>query len=273
MLASDAVTGGEQVDLVTPATNSAHEIVSPGAVSSPLTPPSEVGNRYSTSRRAFNDALRASTAEAGRTRLRTAMRSYVSKGAGGSRVLTRRMEAARNRVGSFYSALDTIQQYGKIAGLLRLNLDGYVNRPAQDILGALSDLIFQPDGKSFENTEDDYLVKEAYGNTVLRILREPDVSLDNLTSESVAAMTSIFICESIALRVLHDIGVHLYKSTTDVNRILRVEEDVYQLVEGLVRNTVMNHIASTPTTTKEDVERLMQSVYQIAFNSIEGVGE
>ena len=228
---------------------------------------SEIPNRYSEARTKFTSYSknRSSRSDV----LRDSLRSYVSKGGGGSSTLSKRMRPSTSRISRFHSIINTFKAQGFSEALKSFNLESYNNRPLLDVLSALTDVIFD-NSNLYNNIQDDSIAKLAYTNTINRIVEIEGIDLDTLTNENIEVMIAIFIEETIATRVICDIGTSLFKTVQDCQEIIEVEETTYQIISGLVRNQIMPEIISTQRGLAQNIERNIENIYRIAFDCIAG---
>ncbi len=234
-------------------------------------PDPQLSNRYTAPRKAFNKFI---SSRGGDTKaLRKALKNYSRNAAGGTSGMAKRMRPATARVAGFVTAINTIRQVGVTNALRQFNLSAYHNSPLLDTLSALCDEIFKDSGKPFENTQDDSITKEAYANTVMRISEIDDIALDKLTNENVEVMVAIFIEETIAQRVITDIGNKMTRLETDPVKLVEMENTVYQMVNGLVRNQIMPEIIATQLGDKQFLEKNIENVYRIAFDVMSNIKE
>lgn len=234
----------------------------------PPVPPQPVANRYREPRIQFNKYLRSGGQNT--DALKSALRSYSRHAAGGTGRMARRMAPATNRVARFVSVLSDVSANGRNTALTRLNLGDYTDRPLIDVLSALTDVIFADSGLPYEDTQDDSIVKQAYANTVNRIASEGDIDLDNLNNEQIEVMTAIFIEETIAQRVINDLGDLFAKSIPNVAELIKIEEEIYQIISGLVRTQIMPEIIATQRGNRADLNRNIENVYRTAFDAMAG---
>lgn len=227
----------------------------------------ESSNRFLEARRNFTSFSKNRTA--GANALRSSLRSYVTKASGGSSTMARRMAPSASSVARFYSAVNTIKEQGVAVALRSFNLDSYSNRPVLDVLAALTDVIFDNSGP-YNNIHDESITKLAYANTISRIVESENIDLNSLTNENVEVMLAVFIEETIATRVICDIGTSLFKNIQDCQEIIEVEETTYQIVSGLVRNQIMPEIIATQRGQSQSIERNIENIYRIAFDCIAG---
>jgi hypothetical protein len=231
-----------------------------------------VGNgRYRQPRINFNKYTRSGGKDV--QALKQALKGYSKNAAGGTKRLARRMKPSISRVTGFYDVINTVRQKGKVSALVQFNLATYQNRPLFETLSALSDEIFKDTGKPYEDTQDDSITKQAYANTVVRICELEGIDLDNLTNEQVEVMMAIFIEETIAQRVICDIGNNFTKVETDIKELIEIENNIYQIVSGLVRNKIMPEIIVTQRGDKQDLEKNIENIYRMAFDAMAGIND
>lgn len=236
---------------------------------SPLHPP--IPNRYTAPRRAFNKFVASSGSDS--KALRRALKGYSKHAAGDSSGMARRMTPSVSRVAGFVNAINAIKRDGVQAALMTFNLGAYNNKPLLETLAALADEVFKDTGKPFENTQDDSITKEAYANTLIRISEIGEIDLNNLTNENVEVMVATFIEETISQRVISDIGNKMTKLQSDPIKLIEIENMVYQMVSGLVRNTIMPEIIATQRGDRQNLEKNIENVYRIAFDVISAINE
>jgi len=223
--------------------------------------------RYTSSKKDFNKYVKNN---GGNTLYMTnALKGYVAKGGGGSSTLSKRMRPSASRVVGFINTVNDIRTLGKAQALTQISLSSYINKPLVEILSALSDEIFKDTNTIYEDTQDDSITKQAYSNTIIRICEEK-IDLDNLSNNDIELMTSIFIEETIAQRVICDIGNNLTKITTDISVLIEIENNVYQIIKGLVRNQIMPELTAIQLGNKIDLYNKIENVYRIAFDAILG---
>jgi hypothetical protein len=223
-------------------------------------------NRYRQPRIQFNKFVKSGGKN--HEAFKNALRSYSRNAAGGTNQMARRMLPAISRVAGFYEVINTIKEEGKQAALTQFNLISYQNKPLSEVLSALSDAIFKDTGKIFEDTQDDNITKYAYSNTVIRICELDGIDLDSLTNQQVEVMTAIFIEETIAQRVINDIGNSLTENDTDIRELVDIENSAYQIVSGMVRNQIMPEIIATQRGNRSNLGTKFENIYRIAFDAL-----
>lgn len=227
--------------------------------------------RFTQPRKDFNTYVRSGGKES--TALKKALTGYSRKASGNTSKLARRMTPAVSRLSLFSQAVNTIKSKGVENALQQFNLESYTNSSVADILSALSDVIFRDTGKIYENTQDDNINKLAYANTIIKISEVDGIDLNSLTNDNIEVMMAIFIEETIVQRVLNDIGNEITKITSDIKLLLDIENNVYQIVNGLVRNKIMPEIKATQRGNKLKIEKEVENIYRIAFDAMANINE
>lgn len=225
-------------------------------------------NRYRQPKSDFNDYAKSGGNNS--QAFKDALKGYSKSANGSTRTLARRMRPSATRAAEFYRTLNTIRENGITAALNSFDLASYVGRPILDTLSALSDQIFKKNDNPFDNTQDDSITKLAYSNTVVRICEDQQIDLDNLTNEQIEVMLAVFIEETIVQRVICDIGNRMTEIQVDIDSLLEIEENAYQIVNGLVRNRIMPEIIATQRGDKSDIEDKIENIYRIAFDALGG---
>ncbi len=229
-------------------------------------------NRYTTPKKQFNRYCRSGGTDT--TSLKQALRSYSRTAAGSTTALARRMQPSASRVAIFYETINTIRGRGAATALTEFKLSEYVNQPLLDTLSAIGELVFSDTGKVYEDTQDDSITKVAYANTVMRICEDsPDMDLDNLSNEQVEVMMAIFIEETIAQRVINDIGNQFTETLVDIEVLIDIENGIYQIVKGMVRNQIIPEISATKRGDKQSLERNIENIYRTAFDAMAGTND
>lgn len=250
--------GGDTIGIPSPYTD---EMQIPGTPS-----------RFTSPRRQLNKYARSGGTDS--SAARKALRQYSRTAAGSTTGMAKRMRPSAARVASFFDAIDTIRTRGVATALADFSLRAFGNRPALEILSAIGDIVFKDTDRLFENTQDDSITKTAFANTITRICEEtPDLDLNNLTNEHVEVMMAVFIEETIAQRVINDIGDKFTELTTDVIRLLDIENGIYQIINGLVRTQIMPEISASRRGDRQELERNIENIYRIAFDAMAGTND
>ncbi|MGB8190809.1 MAG: Qat anti-phage system associated protein QatB [Chitinophagaceae bacterium] len=270
--AQEASGGNDDTEVVDSADDSNNTKQGEGASSSAFVNAQQAINhskRFQGPRTDFNKYI--SSGGSNSRALRNALRNYSRNASGGTQRLARRMQAATSRMASFYDVVDGMRQRGAQVVLREFNLETYQNKPIVEILSAFSDIIFTDTGKIYEDTQDDSIVRQAYSDTIIRISEIDGIDLDNLTNEQVEVMMAIFVEETIVHRVLNDIGNGLTEKNPNVQELVRLEENIYQVVSGLVRNHIMPEVIATNRGDKANMDKKIENIYRQAFDVLAGL--
>lgn len=227
-------------------------------------------NRFAEARSRFTSYSR-NHSSGSTAALSDSLRSYVRKASGGSSTLAKRMRPSAARISRFSNVINTFKQ-GVTEALRQFNLSSYIDKPILDILSALTDVIFSDDS-DYNNIQDDSITKLAYANTIIRIAEFEEIDLNSLTNENIEVMVAIFLEETIATRVICDVGTSLFKAVQNCEEILDIEETTYQIVSGLVRTQIMPEIIATQRGDNINIEKNIEKIYRIAFDCIAGTTE
>jgi hypothetical protein len=230
---------------------------------------SNQSKRFQAPRTQFNKYVNSGGSNS--SALRKALRGYSRNASRGTQRLARRMQAATSRMATFYDVVDGMKRRGSENVLRQFNLESYQNKPIVEILSAFSDIIFSDTGKIYEDTQDDSIVRQAYSDTVIKISEIEGIDLDNLTNEQVEVMMAIFVEETIVHRVINDIGDGLTEKNADVEDLVRLEENIHQVVSGLVRNQIMPEIIATNRGDKTDMDKKIENIYRQALDALAGL--
>lgn len=218
-------------------------------------------NRFNLSRQGIKSAVQSGDYSGlGRT-----LKNFFSQAGGGAATSARRMQRSGKAVGRLGTVLGEIQTQGLATTLARYNLSQYVDRPAIEVLSALMRVVCDTSALL-----DDAVTRQAYAITITRVINEtPELNLDALTEGQVAEMMAVFLEESLVYRLICDIGRSLTVDSSDAKRALDIEEQLYQIVRGLIHSRIVPELAASrqnPGTLEQEMKR----IYQIAIQTIIG---
>lgn len=216
-------------------------------------------NRFDASQRGFREAVRTGM-PAGLGRV---VKNYYRHALGGPRRAAQRMQSSSRAVARFGGILSDIQQQGLAPVLAQYNLAQYTGRPVVEVLSALMEAVC---GTS--SLLDNAVTKYAYAQAVVRIIDEnPALDLSSLTSTQVAEMMAVFLEESLVYRLICDVGRALTVATSTPAQALQAEEQLSQIVSGLIRSTIVPELQKA-TQDKATIERKLARIYRIAIQTI-----
>lgn len=217
------------------------------------------GNRFNQSQRGFQKAVKSGDTSG----LKRVVKNYVSQGLGKTRNAAQRMSRSGGAIATFGTVLSDIRQNGLDNTLTQLQLGQYVGQPALQVLSAL---LVHVCGSSA--LLDDAITKEAYKETVTRIIDEsPDLDLENLTEAQTSEMLAIFLEESIVYRLICDIGRSQTVATSDPARAIEIEQEIYQIVNGMVHSSIVPELTKA-MADPANLNREIQRIYRVAFDAI-----
>ena len=191
------------------------------------------------------------------------VKNYYRHALGGPRRAAQRMQSSSRAVARFGGILSDIQQQGLAPVLAQYNLAQYTGRPVVEVLSALMEAVC---GTS--SLLDNAVTKYAYALAVVRIIDEnPALDLGSLTGAQVAEMMAVFLEESLVYRLICDVGRALTVATSNPARALQAEEQLSQIVSGLIRSTIVPELQKA-TQDKATIERKLARIYRIAIQTI-----
>ncbi|GAA4419528.1 hypothetical protein GCM10023187_53930 [Nibrella viscosa] len=219
----------------------------------------QIGNRFNVSQRGFSRVVKTGDY----SQLKRVLKNYVSVASGGPKTAARRLSRSGLAVSRFGQLLTDINRDGLGETLARLDLAQYSNGSAIEVLSAL---MSQVCGTSA--LLDDAVTRQAYAETVTRIIDEtPNLDLRQLSEAQVCEMMAIFLEESIVYRLICDVGRSQTVDTADVTRAIEIEEQLYQIVKGLIHSTIVPELTRSMQNLAT-LNQAIQRIYQIAFRSI-----
>jgi hypothetical protein len=226
---------------------------------SPTPTETSPANRFNQSQRGFQKAVKSGDTSG----LSRVVKNYVNQGLGKAHKGAQRMSRSGGAIVTFGTVLSSIRQNGLDTTLTQLQLGQYVGQPALQVLAAL---IVPICGASA--LLDDAITKEAYTETVTRIIDEsPDLDLQNLTEAQTGEMLAIFLEESIVYRLICDIGRSQTVATSDPARSLEIEQEIYQIVNGMVHSSIVPELTKA-MADPANLNREIQRIYRVAFDAI-----
>lgn len=216
-------------------------------------------NRFNRSQRDFREAVRTGNADG----LGRVVKNYYHHALGGSKQAAQRMQSSSRAVARLGGLLVDIQQQGLSHVLSQYNLAQYAGRPVIEVLSALMDAVC-------DNSAilDNAVTKYAYSLAIVRIIDEnPTLDLTNLAGAQIAEMMAIFLEESLVYRLVCDVGRSLTVATSNPAQALQVEEQLYQIVSGLIRSTIVPELQNA-IQDKATIDAKLARIYRIAVQTI-----
>lgn len=216
-------------------------------------------NRFDASQRGFREAVRTGIS----TGLGRMVKNYYRYALGGPKRAAQRLQTSSRAVARLGSVLSDIQQQGLVPVLTHYNLVQYAGRPVVEVLSALMEVVC---GTS--SLLDNAVTKYAYTQAVVRIIDEnPALNLNSLTGAQVAEMMAVFLEESLVYRLICDVGRSLTVATSNPAQALQAEEQLSQIVSGLIRSTIVPELQKA-IQDKATIDRKLNRIYRIAIKTL-----
>lgn len=220
------------------------------------------GDRFRAARNSFSRFVISGGTD--RRALGRALHAHVETVSGGARTAARRMTASRKTAANLVWLLTGIARDGLSVTLRTLSLQHLAGRSPKEILAAFTDTVC-----SSGSLIDEGIARAAYVETVLE-LAEAEVDLQTLTKEQITAITLEFICRSIVLRVINDIGTKYDVKALSVEQAEAATQALRDLVSGAVQDRLREELEKTGALRSASLAESMNRIYEIAFNLIEG---
>lgn len=164
------------------------------------------------------------------------------------------------------NVLSNFVQNGVQPTLTALNLASYTGGGVLDVLSALMDAVVPASGQL-----DDALARQAYALMVERIDATQGINLASLSQVDVHEILAVFIEETIACRVINDIGATLTTEQHDPAVCADMIEDLYQIVSGAVHSDILSGLSGTNPQLPPDTGQRMEDIYQLALDALSNV--
>jgi hypothetical protein len=68
-------------------------------------------------------------------------------------------------------------------------------------------------------------------------------------------------------------GVSFAGIYTNITELVEIEDNIYQIINGLVRNQIMPVIVATQRGDRTDMEQKIENIYRIAFDAMAGIND
>jgi len=190
------------------------------------------------------------------TRMRRAVRDYVTTGYGGPATMGRRLARTAITAQALNNALA-----GTAPGVFdRTMLTG---RSANEIMDAVAEAIAPPDG-----TQDTEAARESVRDALTDLLdRYPNADLLNLNDDERAFAIEGFTASEVYHRFMLDVGKHLQDNAADFARAMELAEQVRgyirQVVEGAFRRLADSGGTLTGTAVRSVVRRSLDDTFNV----------
>lgn len=228
-------------------------------------PPVEVrpaGSEFTQARTNFSRFVRSGGSN--RQALGRAMRSYVGRATGGSKNAATRMGSSISTAGSFYDVLSGIRTQGLEQVLQSVSREELAGRPAAEILAALSDLICGPGG-----SVDEGIARDAFFETVIEFAELGISDLNALTVAQIDELITRFMCNSVEMRLIADIGTKLVSLPSSESQVNSIRDQLRDFIREAVTGKLQAEVKKLGQFAKDSVSTAIRSIYESAWSILE----
>lgn len=236
----------------------------PGAPAVPRGPDVSGAGRLGGARGSFSRFARTSS----RSALGSALSNYVRNGTGGARRAARRMGASRATGARLLGVVRDVQRFGAAEALRQLNLPGLAGRPAADVFMALLEFVCPPGGAI-----DEAIARQAMLETIGDLAKSGVGDFGTMTPDQMQEFFLDFIARSIEGRVVADLGGRGVTLPDDVAAVESAQQQLHDFVTGCTRGELSDHLDGVDQLGDRDIERIINQIYEAAFELIAVAGE
>lgn len=220
------------------------------------------GSEFTQARTNFSRFVRSGGSD--RRALGRAMRAYVGRATGGSRNAAARMGSSISTAGSFYNVLSDIRTQGLEQVLRGVSREELAGRPAPEILAALSDLICGPGG-----SVDEGIARDAFFETVIEFAELGITDLNALTVDQVDELMARFMCNSVEMRLIADIGTRLVSLPSSEGQVDSIRDQLRDFIREAVAVKLQAEVKRLGRYAKDSVSTAIRSIYESAWSILE----
>lgn len=264
--ASPSLPDGQPTGDNTESSNSDSLNQNPAAPNAPPVQPSLNPARFTTARSNFSRY--AASGGSNRASLGRAIAHYVSTSSGGARQAARRMGSSRAVGGRLLSFLSDAAARGVREALRSLNLEGLAGQPIEVVFVGLADYIC-PDGGNV----DEGIARNAFIETIADLAENGITDLDSLTADQMQTVFELYVTHSIEERICNDIGAKIIMLPSDVREAIQIQSQLHDFIQRGVADALTSARNAMQQLTTENIQRLVNGIYQQAFTVLRSVGE
>lgn len=203
-----------------------------------------------------------------RSALGSAMSSYVRSGTGGARRAARRMGASRAAGARLLGVVRDVQRLGAAETLRQLNLPGLAGRPAAEVFLAILEFICPPGG-----AVDEAIARQAMLETIGDLAEAGVGDFDAMTPDQMQEFFLDFVARSIEGRVMADLGARGVTLPADVATVEAAQQQLHDFVTGCTQSELSGRLDGVERLGDRDVERVVNEIYEAAFELVAAAGE
>jgi len=220
------------------------------------------GFEFTQARTNFSRFVRSGGSD--RRALGRAMHAYVGRATGGSRNAATRMGSSISTAGSFYDVLSDIRTQGLDQVLRSVSREELTGRSAVEILAALSDLICGPGGSI-----DEGIARDAFFETVIEFAELGIADLNALTVDQIDELLARFMCNSVEMRLIADIGTKLISLPSSESQVGSIRDQLRDFIREAVAVKLQAEIKSLGRYASDSVRPAILSIYESAWSILE----
>jgi len=203
-----------------------------------------------------------------RSALGSAMSSYVRSGTGGARRAARRMGASRAAGARLLGVVRDVQRLGAADTLRLLNLPGLAGRPAAEVFLAILEFVCPPGG-----AVDEAIARQAMLETIGDLAEAGVSDFDAMTPDQMQEFFLDFVARSIEGRVMADLGARGVTLPADVATVEAAQQQLHDFVTGCTQSELSGRLDGVERLGDRDVERVVNEIYEAAFELVAAAGE
>lgn len=220
------------------------------------------GSEFTQARTNFSRFIRSGGSD--RRALGRAMSTYVGRATGGSRNAAARMGSSIATAGSFYDVLSGIRTHGLEQVLRSVSREELAGRPAAEILAALSDLICGPGG-----SVDEGIARDAFFETVIEFAELGITDLNALTLDQIDELIARFMCNSVEMRIIADIGTRLMSLPSSESQVDSIRDQLRDFIREAVVVKLQGEIKKLGRYAQASVNAAIRAIYESAWSILE----
>lgn len=220
-------------------------------------------NRFTTARRNFT----AFTSSGGsdRAALGRAVKTFVSKTAGGSKQAAKRMKAERAASATLGNILTMASTNGIQAVIKSLNLENLANRPITEIYAALVDVICPLGGDL-----DDSIARDAYIEAIGEVAEMGLVDLEQPSADTIATIMECFISNAIKVRIIDAIALKVVTHSLSVSLVQNIQAQLLDFIRGAVSDAIAKNGRVFPA---DKMSKTIDRLYELSYAVLEAHAE
>lgn len=200
--------------------------------------------------------------------LRKAISDYITKCSSGSTIATTRMGSSRNVARGLLLFVSEAQRSGVDQTLKLFNLSASASMSIEDVLVALGDELLPTSG-----SVDAGLARDAWEEVVVEVMESSTTSIEDLTSDQLSVIFSLFVSNSIFKKLLSDIGKATIQLPRDAKEVNIIQAQIKDYIAGAVTDAIAMTIPDISQITITKIDNLIDAVYKQSFDIMVNLGD